>query len=391
MAKWRPRPRQLLRQQDTGFELLLIGLLICSIVVILAHFWKARLSWPAAASIGLYPLCILMLLRAGSVLATAQMRWHIKEEGIDWKEISPDWHERLKFRLMTNRFALPVLYLGLIALFIAACRWIYVGEPSRSAYGSFAVGFISSLELVVYLATVRYKGEPVSEEERITEEYEGKHQASSSITLPLWNKQETDVLPQYQLTFGHAICQAPMSSEDVLRLAKFLELGELQYSGDLDADKLPVVAGSRTLGAEREAHLLIAEVGGHQVIFGPHQLIGNSSHWIEWNKKVGGLMAYTTQMDVEEYFHRVFGDGKLILSACAEGDSLRYIEDTPIEVFLGGKRIYHDPGSKPDPTNEIHALLTSDARISEEAGAISIKAFASNQPVRNLRHFAFRK
>ena len=397
MVKRRLHARELLKHQDAGFELLLIGLLICSVVGILAHYWKARMSWPAAASIGLYPLSILIFLSAGSAVACDRMRRELK--GADWKRISPEWHKRVKLRLMIGRFTIPFLYLGLIGLYIATCRWICVPEPGMMAQASFAVGVTLAFGLIVRLATVSYHEQPLSDEEGIRLDYEhsskGKafeeqdHDASG-ITLPLWNKEETDVLPEYQLTSGHAICQAPMSPEDVQRLAKFLELGDLQYSGDLDAGRLPVLSGHMTLGTEQEAHLLIVEVGGHRVIFGPHGLFGNSTHWIEWNKKVGGLMAYTTQLDVEDYYHIVFGDGKRILSACAEGDSIRYLEDTPIEVFLGGKRIFHDPGSKPDPTNEIDALLNSDARISDKDGVIAIETFATHQPVEDASHYVFR-
>lgn len=206
-----------------------------------------------------------------------------------------------------------------------------------------------------------------------------------------WNKDGTELLPEYGLTYGHTVAEAEFTPAEIKRVGRIHKLGELQYAGGFAADRIPREPRTRrfVLGNECETHLLVSEAGGHSLLFGSHKLFYSSQGWMDWNSRTGGLMAFVHQLEDNQFFYIIFRKGKRLMDAVWEDHSIRYIDDLPIEVRLGGKRVFHDPGAKAGPTAEIAALLAADARISDESGDIRIIRLSSGEVLEPLTHYIF--
>lgn len=212
--------------------------------------------------------------------------------------------------------------------------------------------------------------------------------------LPLWNKEQTDVLPEYQLSYGHVLCQTPLVMQGTVRvLAKYLGLGTMVYAGPVDNTRLPMNQNiaCRTLGTLELANLLVAKSGNYYAVFAPHLLFLRSKQWIDWNKKQGGLMAYVTRLNVTEHFYIIFENGSRMFDATTNGDQLRVLEDMPILITLDREKIYHDPGSKPQIPEAVGSMLQHDVRIVEENSEIRISTLFAQSSIASVTHYVFQR
>lgn len=215
----------------------------------------------------------------------------------------------------------------------------------------------------------------------------------SDIKLPLWNKDETDVLPEYQLSFGHAICQADINEEAVHVLAKHLMLGSLEHVGPLDVERLPMhsLVGCRMLCTEDATHLVVARNGAYSAVFGPHRLFLNNQLWIKWNSRYRGIMAIVTRYDVAESSYRVFESGRRIVSAWSNGGQIKCLEDPSIDVYFSGMRLFSDPGRRMQLSEAVASMLSNDMTIHDESGTVRLTGAFTHQPIMDVKHFVFRR
>jgi hypothetical protein len=214
------------------------------------------------------------------------------------------------------------------------------------------------------------------------------------VKLPLWNKDDTNVLSEYQLTYGHIVCETNLTmTGEIERLCRCIGLGDVERVGSLVSEHLPTdpITGRRTLSSEQESHLIVAAVERCQVVFAPHKLFFSNRGWFNWNESTGGLMAYVLQFDVEKYFYTIFENGQRRFGATAIGNSITYIEDSPVEVYIDGKQVLSNPGAKPQVTEEIVALLASDGRIAEDDGMVCVRRLSSNELPKDVLHYTCRK
>lgn len=215
---------------------------------------------------------------------------------------------------------------------------------------------------------------------------------SAEIHLPLWTDDETDVRPEYHLSFGHLLCDMQLDEPSIQVLAKYLDLGALEYAGSIDLDRLPIHprVGCRNLGSLELANILVARNGSYSVLFGPHKLFFNNTRWIKWNKKIGGLMVPAHRQSLTETSYNVFENGKRLLSAWAEGNQIRCREDPEIVAYLNGKQISCIPGAKPNMSEAIAALLRADVHVAEAPEGIHFARVLSGEPIADVVHFSFK-
>ncbi len=216
-----------------------------------------------------------------------------------------------------------------------------------------------------------------------------------SRELPLWNEDETDILPKFQLSFGHIVCDAQLNQTLVSYLCDELELGKLTYFGEFKPETLPahVSNGFRTLGTVDCAHVLIVNFVHHCVVFGPHMFFFNNTAWISWNKRVGGLMAIVGRQDVSDCTYLVFRSGKRLLSASVKEKNIQILEDPNVEVYFQRDILYRTSDEEVEATQDIVSLLRTDVEISQENGEIHIRERFSDKAVLpdHLKHFVFRR
>lgn len=215
----------------------------------------------------------------------------------------------------------------------------------------------------------------------------------SEIKLPLWNKDETDVLPQFHLTYGHVICDIELTEKNIRLLAKKFQHRKLLHAGPFNLTRIPKheSANCHTLGTDKLAHVIVVPVGKCHAIFAPHSWFMRNDGWIRWNKRVRGHIAIAHRLDLDEWYFNVFRDGKRLLSAAADGSNLRFLDDTPIEVRVEGRVIFQDEGSTAKPGDEIIALLQHDVRIQTDESGFRFEPAFSNHEIGPAMQYVFEK
>jgi hypothetical protein len=208
----------------------------------------------------------------------------------------------------------------------------------------------------------------------------------------------TDVPPEMQLAFGHALCRADVADHTIAHLAHTLGLGNLIYRGELDVGRLPrhASAGCTTLGTLREAHLIVVDCApGCHAVFGPHMLFVSSERWVQWNQRVGGLIAIVNQLDPTETSYQLFQQGRYQATAWAKGDSLQFMEEPELMASLA-RPTTSSPGGR-EVTPDAESLLARDVTLSLDAGHPTITwrfrptgARPLAPPPLPVRHFSFR-
>jgi hypothetical protein len=184
--------------------------------------------------------------------------------------------------------------------------------------------------------------------------------------LPLWTKDNSDVLPEYQLTFGHALFRGLPAYGWTSKLIRLLGLNEPIYSGPLQQAAIPRHASRKykVLGAPSEVHLLFARLDDVWSVFGPHELFFGSKKWILSNLELGGLMAFVTQMDSDCFSYRVFEKGMKQTNVFAEGSTLRIAADTQIVAFMDERQVFDGGVACSLTDKQVLNFIEHDAAIS---------------------------
>ncbi len=217
----------------------------------------------------------------------------------------------------------------------------------------------------------------------------------SEPALPLWNRDNSDVLPQFQLTFGHVLFRGLTGNDWQPKLFKSLGLGKPSYTGPLQQAAIPLHPREQcpVLGSTTETHLVFARLGDVWSIFGPHDVFFTSKHWMEFNAKAGGLMAFATQMDEDSFSYLVFNGGIKQTNVFVEGTFIRVVPDTPIAAYIGNQRIFEDKSTCSLSDADLRKLIEHDLAIRVTSDQLSIghRFPDTTAPLEDVMHFAFQR
>ncbi len=195
----------------------------------------------------------------------------------------------------------------------------------------------------------------------------------SEPNLPLWNSDNSDVLPAYQLTFGHTLFRGVSGEAWPRTLFKALGLGTPHYDGPTRPNNFPHRGKLFVLGSGQEVHLVISRAADVWCVFGPHELFFSNRNWIEFNSKALGLMAVCTQTGTKSFFYDIFENGVKQTNAVAEGSTIRIIEDRRIVAFLGDDRILDHRPKGSVSEGESRDLIEHDLAIAiNDSGNLTI-------------------
>ena len=218
----------------------------------------------------------------------------------------------------------------------------------------------------------------------------------SEPALPLWNRDNSDVLPDFQLTFGHALFRRLPSEGWQAKLFKALGLGKPTYSGLLQQSAIPRHAREnfKVLGTATESHFVCARLGDVWGVFGPHELFFASKKWMEFNSKTGDLMAFATQMDVTLFSYLVFSKGIKQTNAFADGNLIRVVLDTPMVAYLGKEQVFEDKATCSLSDAEVRAFIEHDLSLQvSDTDEVSIRPRfpVASGTVEEITHFIFQR
>lgn len=216
----------------------------------------------------------------------------------------------------------------------------------------------------------------------------------SEPSLPLWNKDNSDVLPTFQLTFGHALLRG-FRGDWKSALFRCLDLGSTYRSGPLQPAAIPRHARENcsVFGSTSELHLVLARFGDVWSVFGPHDLFFTSKKWMQFNAKVGGLLSISTQMDKDVFSYLVFERGLKQTNALVELENIRVFPDTPITAYIGDEKIFEDKSQCSLSEPEVLDFLGHDLAIRVNFDQWSIRPRFSNRtgPVEDITHLIFQR
>ncbi len=217
-----------------------------------------------------------------------------------------------------------------------------------------------------------------------------------SDEIDLWNKEQTDIRPEYQLTYGHTLFRGLLRDNWKPELFKSLGLGKPRYSGPLEQRRVPVHPQTHgpVLGNATEAHAIAARLADVWTVFGAHDLFFSSAKWTQFNKKAGRLMASCAQMSVESYYYYIFERDKKQTNVIAEGTFIRISPDDRIVVSLGGEKIYEDNPTCSLSETEVRDFVEHDLAIQVKDGKLSIVPRFPDPPkgaAEDVTHFIFER
>lgn len=186
------------------------------------------------------------------------------------------------------------------------------------------------------------------------------------IELPLWDKDEKDVLPAYQLSYGHVLVPLGAEPVNVTEMAQKLGFRRCGAGKFFEYKRLLVHPdGCRYLGDAECAQILVATTEAAQCIFAPHFLFLNNKWWIKWNRHRKGSVAVVARDNLYTSSYTVFRDGTRLCSAWTKGEMLEVLKDPVIQASFLGQVIYRSPPSSPVPTEDVIRFLKNDIEMEQ--------------------------
>ena len=217
----------------------------------------------------------------------------------------------------------------------------------------------------------------------------------SEPALPLWNGDNSDVLPQFRLTFGHAVFRGLTADNWQPKLFKALGLDKPSYTGPLQQAAIPrhLPEQCLVLGSATETHLVFARLGDVWNVFGPHDFFFASKKWMEFNAKAGGLMAFATQMDEDSFSYLVFNRGIKQTNVFVEGTFIRVVPDSRVAAYIGNEKIFEDNPTCSFSDADVRDLIEHDLaiRVGSDQLSISPRFPDTTAPVEDVTHVAFQR
>lgn len=185
-----------------------------------------------------------------------------------------------------------------------------------------------------------------------------------SIELPLWDKKTKDVIPEFQLTFGHVIFEQKDSAMVTRAIEREIRYGVIA-SSRFDGERIPRSRehGQYVLQEGNRIHIILAKTDVSLCVFAPHRFFFQNQLWIRCNKTVGGLMIIAVQGDRDEVDYRVFRGGEFAFIAANLKGSMRIPEQKPIELYLDDKKIHEEKMADLECLEEAKHLLANDLAL----------------------------
>jgi hypothetical protein len=217
----------------------------------------------------------------------------------------------------------------------------------------------------------------------------------SKSQVDLWNKDNSDVLPEFQLTYGHALFRGlDLHSDWRSKLFNSLELGRPMRAESFGKLDIPLLFEQKwpVLGSSTETHFLCGRVGDVWSVFGPHDFFLQSKKWMAFNAKIGGIFALATQMAVDSFYYDLFDKGVKQTNVLATGEKLRIIADTPITAYADGEKIYEDQALSSISEADAIDLVRHDSAIHVQSNQLTmVPRFRNAETVQDSIHYSFER
>ncbi len=191
-----------------------------------------------------------------------------------------------------------------------------------------------------------------------------------SKNLPLWNKNETDVLIEHRLQYGHILLlkhEYEALLKKIQKIFKFKKPVDIHET--LNKNALPSHEPQKTflLNDEKVWHFIFAECAKDiMAIYAPHFLFFNSSKWIQLNRKTKGWLFYVDHGDSNEFFYTIFNSGNHYCNACYDLSGIHKLTHEPVDVYFNKELIFHKKDDSKDLTPELIEIISNDVVIAND-------------------------
>lgn len=200
-----------------------------------------------------------------------------------------------------------------------------------------------------------------------------------NIDIPLWNKTETDILPQYQLSYGHVIFE--LQDIDLLRRKTEKVLGlvspEIEYNL-LCIKNFPLLGSNAVLYDYEFDHYIYVKTEKYLYLYAKHTLFFNNNLWEKFSKKYKEKIVVCTRGTSTEFGYRIFKDGKFLF--CGKNDEKDTIifanYGMHISFHMDGQKLFKAKDDTPIPIKEDYNMLKFDKYINQING--DVKLFSVN-------------
>jgi hypothetical protein len=194
-----------------------------------------------------------------------------------------------------------------------------------------------------------------------------------SKELPVWNEDETDILPEFQLTYAHALIDNAGSVDSIVAHAGIQVLETRSFTG-FELPRDPQHGFTFRKGAD-----MYAIAGRDEMvtcIFGDRTLFLRPERWIKLSSK--HTVSLVTQQANDEYFYRVFAKKKPIASAAREQGELRMIGNVTVRASYKD-RLVAAVTANPAPPASVEQFLARDMElVVSEQGHVSMRSLVGN-------------
>lgn len=204
-----------------------------------------------------------------------------------------------------------------------------------------------------------------------------------NIDIPLWNKTESDVLPQYQLSYGHVIFE--LQDINILRrkVETFLKLSEQEIEYKLLCVKnFPFCNGNAVLFDHQFDHYIYIETKKYLYLYAKHRLFFDNKLWGGFSKKYREKLAVCTRSTSTEFGYRIIKDGKVLFCGKNDGKEATIFANTSmhISLYMDGQKLFKTESDIPAPVKDDYSMLQFDQyidQIDENIELISVNSPAA--------------
>jgi len=187
--------------------------------------------------------------------------------------------------------------------------------------------------------------------------------------LPLWNKDETDVLPQYQLSHGHCLIGGIEQRKIIRGLEKVFPVGKVSEESFVSPGKLPwnEEASMPALQDGDRWDFILASSSVATCVFGPHRLFLGGRPWMALSRKLRARVFLVKQIDIMEYSYHLYRGGKHRYLAFSTPSGVRVAHEAPVVAYLNGKKIFEHQPEYVEPSEEERAIMHEDRVLKYDA------------------------
>ena len=180
--------------------------------------------------------------------------------------------------------------------------------------------------------------------------------------LPLWNEDETDVLPEYQLGYVHALIHGVEQRKIIRGLEKVFPVTKVSEENFVSPDDLPwnEEASMPALQDDDRWHCILAISPIATCVFGPHRIFLGGRPWMALSRKLKARVFLVARLDAMKYSYHLYRDGKHRYVAFSTPSGVRVAEEAPVVAHLNGKKIFEYQPDCVEPSEEERAIIHED-------------------------------